>query len=213
LSRDLPIPAPLAELIERIPALAGCASDVVAAFELLRGVFAGGGKLLLCGNGGSAADCEHFSGELLKGFCSPRTLSPEQVQALGEPLGRSLQGGLPAVPLPSLVSATSAFANDVEPRFAFAQCVWALGRPGDALLGLSTSGDADNVCLAAQAARARGLAVLGLTGRQGGRLAGLVDVCVRAPETSCHRVQELHLPIYHCLTELLEREFFPEPTP
>ena len=175
--------------------------------------FAGGGKLLLCGNGGSAADCEHFSGELLKGFCSERTLSPEEVQALGEPLGHSLQGGLPALPLPSLMSANSAFSNDVEPRFAFAQGVWAPGRPGDALLGISTSGDAENVCLAARAARARGLEVIGLTGRGGGRLAGLADVCVRAPETSCHRVQELHLPIYHCLAELLERELFGEPSP
>ncbi len=182
--------------------------DIAQAFALLGGCFAGGGKLLLCGNGGSAADAEHWSGELLKGFKSLRPLPEPERRGLPPALAARLQGGLPALPLTSFIALSTAFANDVEPRLVFAQLVWALGKPGDILAAISTSGNAANVCDAAVAARARGLRVLGLTGESGGKLAPLCDVCVRGPATETFRVQEFHLPIYHCLSLMLEERFF-----
>lgn len=196
------------ELLSRYPELDACAGDIQDAFEALRGCFRSGGKVLLCGNGGSAADCEHWSAELMKGFVSRRPLTDEWRSKLGEELGGRLQGGLPAIPLPSLTSLATAFANDVDPELVFAQGVWALGREGDLLVGISTSGNSRNVLRAAETARARGLVTVGLTGADGGRLAGLCDVTVRVPEESVHKVQQYHLPVYHCLCLMLEDEFF-----
>lgn len=198
----------LQDLVERYPTLAPLAGDLGTAFACLRDTFAGGGKLLLCGNGGSAADCEHWAGEMLKGFQRPRVLPDDERALLPAELASVLEPGLPVIPLPALMSVTTAFANDVDARFALAQCAFALGRPGDALVGISTSGDAGNVVLAARAARARGMATVGLTGRHGGRLAAEVDLCLRAPADGCAEVQELHLPIYHCLSRMLEDAFF-----
>ena len=198
----------LDELTERFGKLASCRREIEAAFELLAESFRMGGKLLICGNGGSAADAEHWSSELLKGFCLPRPLTAEQAANLPGELSASLQRALPALPLTSFISAGTAFSNDVRPEYALAQLTFALGGEGDALAGLSTSGNAANVCFAMDVANAMGLSTIALTGRDGGRLAGKAKVAIRAPETETHRVQELHLPIYHCLCLMLEEEFF-----
>jgi D-sedoheptulose 7-phosphate isomerase len=197
-------------LIERRPELEACRSDILSAFTVMCDCFRAGGKLLLCGNGGSAADCEHWSGELLKGFVSRRPLSAEQRKLLPSHMSEKLQGGLPAIPLPSLISAGTAFANDVSADMSFAQLVWALWSPGDVLVGLSTSGNAPNVCLAAQAARAKQMTTIGLTGLGGGRLAELADIAIRVPVTETYEVQELHASVYHCLCLMVEEELFPD---
>lgn len=129
-------------------------------------------------------------------------------QGLTAELGAKLQGALPAIPLTGFTALATAFANDVDPHFVFAQLVWGLGRPGDVLVGISTSGNARNVCTAMEAGRYRGLFRIGLSGRTGGRLNALCDLCIKAPADETHLVQELHLPIYHCLSLMLEDEFF-----
>jgi D-sedoheptulose 7-phosphate isomerase len=146
----------ITQLIERHPALAKCEDSIAEAYELLRSAFARGNKALICGNGGSAADAEHWAGELLKGFCHQRALTVEDRAKLGEDLGSRLQGALPMIPLTGFLSLTSAFGNDVDPQLAFAQLTWALGREADAWIGISTSGNARNVLAAAQAATASG---------------------------------------------------------
>lgn len=193
-------------LIARIPALETCRGDIWRAFELMRDSFKSGGKLLLCGNGGSAADAEHWAGELLKGFCSRRPVGADS--GLPAELAEKLQGGLPTIPLTGFVSLSTAFANDVDATLTFAQLVWALGKPGDVLVGISTSGNAANVGAAMETARAKGLRTIGLTGATGGKLRPLTEVCICAPESETFLIQELHLPIYHCLCLMLEDEFF-----
>ncbi len=199
----------LDELIQRQPDLGAIRDSIQQAFALLERLYRSGGTLLLCGNGGSAADCEHFSGELLKSFESHRP--PKDADKLPPELARILQQALPAIPLTQFMSLRTAFVNDVDPYADFAQLVWGLGRPGDVLCGISTSGNAKNVCLAAKAAKAKGLSVLSLTGAKGGMLAGLADVAVKAPATRTCLVQEQHLPIYHTLCLMLEEAFFAMP--
>ncbi len=198
----------ISRLLQRCPQLTGCRSEVEAVFAAMCNCFRNGGKLLLCGNGGSAADAEHWAGELLKGFGQKRPLSQADKQSLPEKLGLKLQGGLPAIPLTCFISLSTAFANDVDPDLVFAQLVWGLGRPGDMVVGLSTSGNARNVCAAMEAAKARGLYRGGLSGRTGGQLSPLWDLCVKVPADETYLIQELHLPIYHCLSLMLEDEFF-----
>jgi len=198
----------LSELLDRLPALADCARDIERAYEVLRACFAGGRKVLICGNGGSAADAEHWAAELLKGFVSKRPLSPDARKGLTPRLGEGLQGALATIPLTGFLSYRTAFANDVDPDLVFAQLVWALGRPGDVLAALSTSGESANVCLAAEVASAKEMKVLALTGEAGGPLSRLADVCIRVPARQTHLVQEYHMPIYHCLSLMLEDEFF-----
>jgi D-sedoheptulose 7-phosphate isomerase len=196
------------KLLQRCPQLVDCRSDVEKVFAIMRDCFQKGGKMLLCGNGGSAADAEHWAGELLKGFIRPRILPQNDKRVLPKELGIKLQGSLPAIPLTGFTSFNTAFANDVDPQLAFAQLVWGLGRPGDILVGLSTSGNARNVCAAMQAAKARGLYRIGLSGRSGGRLNQHCDLCIKVPAEETYLIQELHLPIYHCLSMMLEDEFF-----
>jgi D-sedoheptulose 7-phosphate isomerase len=198
----------LNNLLQRCPQLTDCALDVENIFTIMRDCFRNGGKLLLCGNGGSAADAEHWAGELLKGFGQKRPLNHVEKQGLPEALGLKLQGALPVIPLTGFVSLSTAFANDVDPDLIFAQLVWGLGRPGDLLIGISTSGNARNVCAAMNTAKARGMACVGLSGRTGGRLSPLCDVCLKVPADETYLIQELHLPIYHCLCLMLEDEFF-----
>ncbi len=211
-----PIPEPLESLVRKYPALAGCRNDIAAARDLLIRAYEAGHKLLLCGNGGSAADCEHIAGELLKGFERPRPLAEEVRGRLaaqgpdGESLAEKLQQALPAISLCGHASFATAFANDVDPALVFAQLVSALGRPGDVLLAISTSGEARNVMLAARAANALGLAAIVLAGRGGGGLAPLCDVVIDVPGESTAEVQELHVPVYHTLCRALEAHFFGE---
>lgn len=204
----------LRSLLLRLPELKVCRSDIEEAFELLYRCFRKGGKLLCCGNGGSAADCEHIAGELMKGFLKRRPLGGQLREALerqgpeGIRLAEKLQEALPCISLTGATALSTAFANDVEPELTFAQQVQGLGRPGDALLCISTSGNAKNCVCAALTARAAGLNTIVLTGRGGGTLAGLCDVAVRVPAEETYRVQEYHLPVYHALCAGLEAAFF-----
>jgi D-sedoheptulose 7-phosphate isomerase len=199
----------LSRLVELHPALKVCTGDIEKAFEVMSDSFHEGGKALLCGNGGSAADCEHWAAELLKGFESKRPLDAALRERLGPSVADALQGALPAIPLTGFPCLASAFANDVRAELIFAQLVWGLGRKGDVLVGISTSGNTKNVCFAAQTAKAKGLMTVALTGQSGGRLAPLAQVAIRVPSDRTCEIQELHLPIYHCISLMLEDEFFP----
>lgn len=206
---------PLQEMLDRLPELNTAAEPLVAAYRAIVDVQDHGGCLYLCGNGGSLADALHMTGEMLKSYTLPRPLDPEMCAALaqagedGEMLGQVLERGLRAIVLGLNHSLSSALENDVSTAaIGYAQELLVLARPGDALLGISTSGNARNVCYAAQVARALGLKVISLTGQGGGRLATLADIAIRAPATQTDRVQEYHIHLYHCLCEMLEVHFF-----
>jgi D-sedoheptulose 7-phosphate isomerase len=210
-------PAPVEAMLARHPELGSAVDDLVAAFRAIAGALARGGCLYLCGNGGSLADAMHISGELLKSYTLPRSLDAELRSRLaatgpdGELLGQVLERGLRATVLGLNHSLTSALENDVDaPAIGYAQELLVMGRPGDVLLGISTSGNARNVCYAVQVARAVDMVTLSLTGAAGGRLASLVDVAIRAPSRQTDRVQEYHVHLYHCLCEMLEVWFFGE---
>lgn len=197
----------LESLAARHPTLHPCLPQIEEAWRLLAACFLSGHKLLLCGNGGSAADADHWAGELLKGFAHPRPLPPALAHGLSAETAARLQWALPAIPLTGFPALATAYANDVDPEFVFAQLVLGLGHAGDVLVALSTSGNSANVCRAAEVAQARGLKVFALTGRDGGRLKSLADLWLGVPATSTPHVQELHLPIYHGLCLLLEEQF------
>jgi D-sedoheptulose 7-phosphate isomerase len=207
----------LDELVARYPALGACRPGVEAAFALIARSFEAGGKLLTCGNGGSAADADHIVGELMKGFRRARRPAGEMAtrlaaadRELGPRLAARLQLGLPAVNLAAGMALPTAFANDEDPALVFAQQVLGLGLPKDVLLGISTSGNAANVIAALVTARAVGMATVGLTGASGGGMRGRCDVLVAVPASRTFEVQELHLPVYHCLCAMLEDRFFKE---
>ena len=189
------VAAHLNKLIERYPALCVCRGDIANAFNIIREAYRGGGKLLCCGNGGSASDCGHIVGELMKGFLLKREAG-------------ALQRALPAIDLTQHNALSTAFANDVDASKVFAQQVYGYGSPGDTLLCISTSGDAVNVVEAAKTARDKNMPVVSLTGAGGGALAKLTDAAIRVPAHDTPEVQELHLPVYHCLCAMLEEEFF-----
>ncbi|MBQ7580956.1 MAG: SIS domain-containing protein [Clostridia bacterium] len=203
------------ELINRYPALEACADEINEAKDLIINSFKAGGKLLLCGNGGSCADCEHIVGELMKGFMLKRQMTDEQKQKMkqnnanldDETLSK-LQLALPAVSLPGASGLNSAFCNDVDPTLIYAQGVLGLGRENDVLMCISTSGNSANCVAAAQVAKGLGLKVVALTGMTGGKLKNIADVCVCAPETETFKVQEYHLPIYHYICASIEDNFF-----
>jgi len=202
-------------LFERYPRLEGCRASIMKAYELLEACYRGGGKLLAVGNGGSCADCEHIAGELMKGFYLKRPLPPEVREALRQATDELLPGaaerfqqGLPAIALTGHPALSTAVQNDLDPSLAPAQQVAALGRPGDVVLRISTSGNARNVALAVQTGKALGLRTLGFAGGSGGRLKALCDCAVVVPGDSPADVQELHLPLYHTLCAMLEAKFF-----
>ncbi len=203
------------ELLARYPALTAARQDILLAKELIAKTYRLGGKLLLCGNGGSAADCEHIVGELMKAFLRKRPVSQELRQRLlrygqqGAVLADTLEGALPAISLCAHCALATAFANDRDPELVFAQQLNGLGNAGDLLVALSTSGNARSCCYAAITAKAKGLSVLSITGETGGRLASLSDACIRLPERETYRVQELTLPVYHYLCAETERNFYP----
>ena len=206
----------LQRLLEDNPALAPLRSGLLDAYALLQGAFELGGKLLLCGNGGSAADADHIVGELMKGFLKRRPLTAEERALLDDtpdmPAGFAdrLQGALPALSLNTHGALLSAYATDVDASMVYAQQVWALGQGGDALLALSTSGNSRNVVNAVHAARAKGLRTLAITGEKESALSALCDVTLRLPSAETYRVQEYTLPVYHALCALLEAAFFAE---
>lgn len=202
-------------LLERYPSLVVCQGDITKAYDLLENSYSNGRKLLVCGNGGSASDSEHIVGELMKEFKLKRKVFSHQAVAmkaidpeLGATLAQHLQGALPAITLTAHSSLTTAFMNDSEPVLVFAQQVNGYGKEGDSFLGISTSGNSMNVLYAAVTAKARGLKVIGLTGQRESKLSKLADVCIRVPETETYKIQELHLPVYHCLCLMLEEHFF-----
>ena len=206
----------LKTLSQKYPDLAICAADIQAAFALLADTYRQGGKVLICGNGGSAADSEHIVGELMKGYLAPRPI-PEDIRqqllaafpAHGAYLADHLQGALPTFSLVSQTSFLTAYANDVAADMVFAQQVFGYGRPGDALLAISTSGQATNVLHALQVARVLGLRTIGLTGQNGGALKDLCDVTIRVPGERSPEIQERQAAVYHALCARLEEEFFP----
>lgn len=210
----------LEELAARYPVLRPVQKSVLAAYEVLEACYARGGKLLIAGNGGSCADAEHIVGELMKGFLKPRRLREELQERLcaedeenGARLAVALQGGLPALALNGHPGLSTAFANDVDADMVYAQQVCGYGEEGDVFLGISTSGNAQNVDYAVTVAKAKGMQVVGLTGKDGGRLGRRADVAVIVPEQETFKIQELHLPVYHTLCLLLEERFFGDGQP
>lgn len=203
------------ELLMRYPNLEKIIDKIEEAKNEMIKCYENGGKILLCGNGGSCADCDHIVGELMKGFLSLRPLSDEKKCEMKKNFGDidesildQLQCGLPAISLVSLNALNSAFCNDVDPELIYAQSVFGLGKPGDILIAMSTSGNAKNVAAAVKVARATGLKVIAFTGKDGGKLRDISDICIIAPENETFKIQELHLPIYHYLCAAVEEHFF-----
>lgn len=202
-------------LIKRYPQLNSIRENIACAYEVLVSAYRNSKKLLIAGNGGSAADAEHIVGELMKGFKSRRPINNSFREALtaideerGTALAEKLQGTLRAINLANHQGLNTAFANDVDASMCFAQQVMGYGDKGDVFLGISTSGNSDNVINAAITAKALGLKVISLTGEKGGSLSELADVVINVPERETYKIQELHLPIYHCLCLMLEEELF-----
>ncbi|WP_072530994.1 D-sedoheptulose-7-phosphate isomerase [Bacteroides ilei] len=205
----------LNDLIERYPQLETCRDYIIDSYNILEKCYLNGGKLLVCGNGGSASDSEHIVGELMKEFKLKRKVYSKQASALtmidkemGTFLAENLQGALPAITLTAHSSLTTAYMNDSEPVLVFAQQVNGYGKSGDVFLGISTSGNSSNVLYAAITAKSKGLKVIGLTGAKENKLMKFADVCIQVPETETYKIQELHLPVYHCLCMMLEERFF-----
>lgn len=192
-------------LYERYPQLSECQADIENALAMILDTYRHGGKVLVCGNGGSAADSEHIVGELMKGFKSKRTVTDPRIP---EALRAGLQGALPAISLPSQCGILSAFVNDVDPEMMYAQLVYGYGKEGDLLIGLSTSGNSKNVVKAVEVAKCLGVKTLSMTGSRESKLSELSDVTVRVPETETYKVQELHLPVYHYLCAEAEKAMF-----
>lgn len=204
-------------LVNRYPVLNSVKDEIVEAYFLLVESYKNEGKLLIAGNGGSAADAEHIIGELMKGFKLPRKLNENftdklisENEELGTVLAESLQGALPAIALDGHPALSTAYMNDCEPLLCFAQQVNGYGKAGDVFLGISTSGNSKNILYAATTAHAKGMKVIGLTGAKDSKLTQMSDVCIKVPQTETYMIQELHLPVYHCLCLMLEDEFFGE---
>lgn len=204
-------------LVNRYPVLNSVKDEIVEAYFLLVESYKNEGKLLITGNGGSAADAEHIVGELMKGFKLPRKLNENftdklisENEELGTVLAESLQGALPAIALDGHPALSTAYMNDCEPLLCFAQQVNGYGKAGDVFLGISTSGNSKNILYAATTAHAKGMKVIGLTGAKDSKLTQMSDVCIKVPQTETYMIQELHLPVYHCLCLMLEDEFFGE---
>ena len=207
----------LNHLIERYPQLSVCKEDIAQAYSIMEDTYSNGRKLLVSGNGGSASDSEHIVGELMKEFKLKRKIFHQQAvemrkisPELGDVLADNLQGALPAISLTGHSSLATASMNDATPELIFAQQVNGYGKPGDVYLGISTSGNSRNVLYAAVTAKAKGLKVIGLTGERESQLMRYADVCIRVPEIETYKIQELHLPVYHCLCMMLEEKFFGE---
>lgn len=202
-------------LISRYPVLERCEDSIIRAYFMLEESYAAGHKLLVAGNGGSAADSEHIVGELMKGFKLARKLDEaisqkliNESEELGKTLAENLQGALPAIALDGHPALSTAYMNDCEPLLCFAQQVNGYGAEGDVFLGISTSGNSKNILYAAVTAHAKGMKVIGLTGAKDSKLDVLSDVCIKVPQTETYMIQELHLPVYHCLCLMLEDRFF-----
>ncbi len=205
----------LDELLERYTSLVGQRENIIGVYKILEESYSGGGKLLVAGNGGSAADSEHIVGELMKAFIKSRKLDTtlqDKLKSvdkkLGEVLADNLQGTLPAIAVTGHVGLSTAYLNDCSPLLAFAQQVNGFGNVGDVFLGISTSGNSENILYALVTARAKGMKTVGLSGRDGGRMKEFCDEIIIVPEKETFKIQELHLPVYHALCLMLEERFF-----
>ena len=192
-------------LLNRYPSLENCKTDIEKAFNLILDTYKKGGKVIVCGNGGSAADSEHIVGELLKGFMLKRPVTDKRIP---EYLRKGLQGSLPAISLPSQSAILSAFINDVEPEMMYAQLIFGYAKENDMVIGLSTSGNSKNIVNAIEVAKCIGVKTLSMTGKMESKLSELSDVTIRVPETETYKVQELHLPVYHYLCAAVEKSMF-----
>lgn len=202
-------------LVDRYPILNSSRDDIAKAYDILEEAYSNGRKLLVAGNGGSAADSEHIVGELMKEFKLKRKIYSDQAERLckidselGPVLAENLQGTLPAISLVGEAALSTAYMNDAVPELVFAQQVNGYGKPGDVFLGISTSGNSKNILYAAVAAKSKNLKVIGLTGQKKNKLEKFCDVCIHVAETETYKIQELHLPVYHCLCMMLEEHFF-----
>lgn len=203
------------ELIERYQALEVCRNDIYHAYEIMLESYQNKGKLLVAGNGGSASDSEHIVGELMKSFVLPRKLDKNYADKLitidsemGAELADKLQGALPAIALDGHIALSTAYLNDVDPLLGFAQQVNGYGMEGDVFLGITTSGNSKNILYANTVAKAKGMKTIALTGKDGGKIKDMVDVAIVVPEDETYKIQEYHLPVYHCLCLMLEKFFF-----
>lgn len=204
-------------LFNRYPELSIVENKIVEAYNVLVNCYTKGGKLLIAGNGGSAADAEHIVGELMKSFKLPRKSDVgfkkklvDENYELGKVLAENLRGALPAIALDGHPALSTAYMNDCEPLLCFAQQVNGYGKVEDVFLGISTSGNSKNILYAAITAHAKGMKVIGLTGADNNKLEQISDVCIKVPQTETYMIQELHLPVYHCLCLMLEERFFGE---
>ena len=202
-------------LVERYPSLKACKEDIIKGYLMMEEAYENGHKLLIAGNGGSAADSEHIAGELMKRFKTQRKVSFEFAKKLceidskrGPELAKNLECSLTAIPLVAHEALTTAYINDVDALGVFAQQLFGYGQEGDVFLGISTSGNSKNIMSATVVARAMGIKVIGLTGANGGELASVADITVKVPETETYMIQELHVPVYHCWCLMLEEHFF-----
>lgn len=202
-------------LYKRYPALIECKEEIEKALRLMIETYKNGGKILICGNGGSCADSGHIVGELMKGFLSIRPLCEEKKNLIKNAIPEEyelftskLQERLPAIALDSQNALITAFANDVDTDLIYAQSVLGYGKKGDLFVGLSTSGNYKNVVFGAKMAKALGLKTVALTGKNESKLSEICDVTIKAPETETYKVQEYHLPIYHYLCAQIEKHFF-----
>ena len=205
----------LDELTARYPVLAETRTAIGNFIKMLISLYRTDGTFFVAGNGGSGADAEHICGELLKGFCRKRPLAAgdlENLRSCGdeENFGSQLQNGLRAVSLLSHPALTTAFGNDVDPDLAFAQQIWALGKAGDVMLGISTGGNASNIRKAFITARAKNIKTVLLTGNRHGICEEYADLVIAVPEKETFKIQELHLPIYHTVCLAVEAAFFNE---
>lgn len=205
----------LEELIRRYPQLDVCKKDIEKAYLLLQKTYDKNGKLLIAGNGGSAADSEHIAGELMKRFKITRSINKELADKLmkidperGERLVKNLEMPLRAVPLTSHIAITTAYMNDADATGVFAQQMLGFGNEGDVFLAISTSGNSENIISACIVAKAMGIKIIGLTGEKESKLSKYADICIRVPETETYKIQELHLPVYHALCLMLESNYF-----
>lgn len=212
---DLKLQNHIDVLITRYPKLEDIVPAIISAYDVMEEAYEADHKLLVAGNGGSAADCEHIAGELMKRFKMPRPIHPDLAEKLkaidpvrGLALAKNLERSLMAIPLVAHEALSTAYINDVDGYGVFAQQLLGFGRAGDVFLGISTSGNSENIMNTVVVAKALGIKVIGLTGADGGELAKCSDVAVCVPETETYMIQELHIPIYHCWCLMLEDYFF-----
>lgn len=201
------------ELIRRYPTLLQCKKNITEAIKILEKCICNGNKIFVCGNGGSASDADHIVGELMKSFILPRPIDKnikielEKMEG-GKELAKNLQGTIPCINLTQHNALSTAFNNDVNPQLSFAQQLYGYGEKNDVLIGISTSGNSENVVYAAKVAKAKKIHVIGLTGKRDSKLTKISDITIQVPEEETYKIQELHLPIYHCICLELEKKFW-----